>query len=272
MKSILQKANEPLYNYEPYFNRRDGQPSWQWKFLGATDKYKGRVALGGNRIGKSDQGAFEVTLAALGLHPHKNFPQKGKAWIVGYNYNKTRDICLPKFEKFLPSYARENSHYNKQDKIWHVQTPDRDWIVQFKSADAGRRAFDSEEIDFIWFDEEMPEEIFTECMMRLIDRKGIWCMTATPVLGTAWLKAKSEEKGVFCTTGAMRDNPYLPEEEISIAEENMTEDEKLVRIEGQYIIFGGKPVFDLAHLRSLLDGLNKGDHPVGVQGALGEAA
>ena len=98
-------------------------------------------------------------------------------------------------------------------------------------------------------------------------------MTATPMLGTAWLKAKSEEEKVFTTFGASWDNPYLPMEEIEIAASNLTEEERLVRIEGNYIIFGGKPVFDVMSLTKYLSGLHDRDiHPLGIKGTLTEAA
>ena len=95
-------------------------------------------------------------------------------------------------------------------------------------------------------------------------------MTATPVLGTAWLKAKTEDKkNIFTTFGAMWDNPYLPEQEIAERSADMTEEERLVRIEGKYLIFGGRPVFDVLGLTGLLDELkDRIKHPLGISGIL----
>lgn len=272
-QEVLQRSKQFFYQYEPYFNRTDGKPGWQWEFLTAADSYGGRIAIGGNRIGKSDQGAYESWLAIANKHPCRQFPAEGKGWIVGLNFNMVRDINLPKFEKFMPSNYEAMSTFNKQDKIWWVNGEGRSWKIQFKSADSGRRIFQADDVDWIWFDEEMPEEVFNECMMRLIDRKGIWWMTATPILGTAWLKAKTEEDDVFTTTGAMWDNPYLPIDEIKKKSANLPEEERLVRIEGKYIMFGGKPVFDVMHLQSLMEELKNGEkHPIGVRGTLCEAA
>lgn len=269
----LRRTKDPFYQYLPYNNRRDGKPSWQWRFLKAAPDYKGRIALGGNRIGKSMMGAFECWLAITGKHPYKKFPVNGKLWICASDFGKIRDINLPKFELFLPSNYKLGSYYSKQDKIWWVEGEGRSWKVQFKSAESGRRAFEGDDIDIMWFDEEMPQEIYTECMMRLIDRSGIWFMTATPVLGTAWLKAKTEEEAVFDTYGAMWDNPYLLEEEIRLAAAEMTDEEKLVRIEGKYIIFGGRPVFDVLSLTNFLTELkNRDKHPLGLRGFLTEEA
>jgi phage terminase large subunit-like protein len=230
--------------------------------MAAAEEYSGRVALGANRIGKSDQGAYECILAITGKHPYRAFPARGRLWIVGLDYNMVRDINLPKFNKLLPRNYEIHSTYNKSDKIWWIQGEGREWKVQFKSSDSGREKFQGDEIDAIWFDEEPAKtDIFSECMMRLVDRAGIWWMTATPVNGSAWLKALSEREDVFCTSGAMWDNPYLPEEEVEKAAAELDEEERLVRIEGQYIVFGGSPVFKISILTHMIDGL-KADTPI----------
>jgi phage terminase large subunit-like protein len=216
-------------------------------------------------------GAYECWLAITGKHPYRKFPANGKMWICATSFEKTQNINLPKFELFMPSSYKPQSRYNKQEKIWWIVGEDREWKVQFKSADARRRAFEGDDIDCMWFDEEMPEDIYSECMMRLIDRRGIWWMTATPMLGTAWLKRKTEDPKVFDTYGASWDNPYLPIEEIEAASANLTEEERLVRVEGKYIIFGGKPVFDVLSMTNYLSEL-KDKHPLGIRGSLCEAA
>ena len=245
LQTILARAKEPLYQYEPYYNRRDGKPGWQWKFLEAASKYKGRVALGGNRIGKSDQGAYEACLAITGKHPYKEFPAEGIGWIVGLDNKMMDRVDQPKFEKFLPQHYRK--HYDKRKNIWYCEGDNRYWEVEFKSTEMGASKFQGAEIDWVWFDEEPKKtEIFTECMTRLIDRRGIWWMTATPILGTAWLKALAEREDIYSNLLepiSMWDNPYLPEEEVRGKLADYTEDEALVRIEGQYICFGGRPVF-----------------------------
>lgn len=196
-------------------------------------------------------GAYEVCLAITGKHPYRQYPKEGLCWVVGLDFNMVRDIDLPKFEKFLPKQF--DSGFSKADRIWECEGEGRHWRVQFKSSDSGRAKFQGAKVDCIWFDEEPDKiEIFNECMMRLIDRRGVWWMTATPILGSAWLKALSEQDDVYMTTGTMWDNPYLPEAEIRREAEKLPEEERLVRIEGQYIVFGGRPVF-----RSYIQALNQ---------------
>jgi phage terminase large subunit-like protein len=231
--------------------------------LEEANNFKGRIALGGNRIGKSDQGAYECVLAVTGKHPFRKYPAQGKGWIVGLDYNMVRDINLPKFNKFLPRNYEISSEFSKADNIWWIRGEGREWKVQFKSSDSGRDKFQGDELDWIWFDEEPKKtDIFNECMMRLVDRAGIWWMTATPVNGTAWLKAQTEKTDTIYTTyGAMWDNPYLPLEEVESAASELSEEERLVRIEGQYVVFGGSPVFNIRLLTGMINAL-RSDEPV----------
>ena len=254
-QQILERSRELFSQYEPYFNRRDGKPGWQWEFLAAANDYKGRIAVGANRIGKSDEGAYECVLEVTGKHPYRKFPRSGKLWIVGLEYNMVSDVNLPKFNKLLPrNFTIPGvSIFNKSDNIWHIKGEGRDWIVQFKSSDSGREKFQGEAVDAIWFDEEPSKtDIFNECMRGLVDRAGIWWMTATPIRGTAWLKNQMEKDSVFVTTGTMWDNPYIPFEEVEKYAADLPEDERDVRIEGKYIVFGGNPVFNIRILNAML--------------------
>src|SRR6056297_574589 len=54
---ILTRAKEPYYKMVPYRNRSDNGPSWQYDILWEAPNWKGRVACGANRIGKSQFGA-----------------------------------------------------------------------------------------------------------------------------------------------------------------------------------------------------------------------
>ena len=252
IREVLRRASEPYYQHSPYFNRSDNLPSWQWRFLLAASSYKGRVAMGANRIGKSEQGAYEAALAVTGQHPLREFPPNGIGWIIGLDNPMIRDIDRPIFEKFLPS--RFKTKFYKQDNLWHCKGDNREWKIVFKSTEKGPDKFQGAQIDFAWYDEEPKKtEIFNEVETRLIDRSGVWWLTATPVRGTKWLKDLSERPDVYSTFAGMRDNPYLPIDEVEALAKRLPDDERMVRIEGAYIIFGGRPVFDRGMLMELME-------------------
>ncbi len=213
----------------------------------AAGDYSGRVALGGNRIGKTKSGAYECMLAITNEHPCRNYPTSGMGWIVGIDYKKILDPDLPMFNEFMPKHIKSENCQSKfyvKDMMWLIETPNGEWKVFLKSSEASVDSFSASKLDWIWFDEEPKKNaIFNECMMRLIDNRGVWWMTATPILGTIWLKKLSEREDVYSCTGGMMDNPYLPLEKVEEEAAKLSEEERDVRIYGKYVLFGGNPVF-----------------------------
>src|SRR5262249_30138481 len=53
----------------------------------------------------------------------------------------------------------------------------------FKSYDQGRTKWQAETLDFVWFDEEPPMDLYTEGLTRTNATQGIVWLTFTPLLG-----------------------------------------------------------------------------------------
>jgi len=264
---LVERSKEFLYQYEPYFNRSDGKPSWQWKFLAAAATYRGRVAVGANQIGKTLQGAYESVLAITNQHPFRQFPKTGRGWIVGLDNKMVARNDLPDFNRFLPE--RYRTRFDGSKNIWYCdsESEDRHWIVEFLSTEMGEDKFQGAKVDWIWFDEEPKRTaIFNECMIRLIAKAGVWWMTATPIRGTAWLKQLIERDDIFDISAGLYDNPYISVNEIDNLKAEYTEDEIDTRIYGRYVVFGGNPVFSGLSRKVLVGMIDrlKDDIPVSV--------
>lgn len=266
IQEILSRSKEPYYRFEPYYKRSNGEPSWQWDFLLHANSY-GRVALGANRIGKSEMGAYECVLAILGEHPIRKYPDEGIGWIIGLDNNMLRDVDRPIFERYIPEWVKAKSKYYKQDNLWVIETDKRFWRINFKSTEMEIGKFAGAKIDFAWVDEEPKRiEIFAEIEARLVDKGGNWWMTATPMRGTKWLKELSERTSVYSTFAGMRENPYLPEEFVEQFASQLSDEERDVRVEGKYIIWGGKPIFNRNKLQEMSDRIQA--ESMGIQGIL----
>jgi phage terminase large subunit-like protein len=93
----------------------------------------------------------------------------------------------------------------------------------FKSCDQGREKFQGSSLDFVWFDEEPPRDIYEECMMRVIDKQGEIFGTMTPLKGMTfiydeiYLNRKNNPE-VWCEFMSWEDNPYLSKREIKLLE------------------------------------------------------
>lgn len=242
---ILTRAKEPYYKWTPYRNRSDGSPSWQSRIIYHTGKQKGCIACGANRIGKTETGAFISAMIITGEHPTYKSPDKGRMFVVGLDAKSIASVVRPKFEMFIPQRFKDGGRYHGKNDMWLLKSGDREWEVWFKTVEAGRAKFQGDKIDFAWIDEEPTrDDVWPELEMRMTDKQAIFMLTATPVEGTKWLKDMLNRPDVYSTMAGMRENPYIPMNEIDRLCRQLTEDERAVRIEGKYVTFSGRPVFD----------------------------
>lgn len=163
--------------------------------------YKERLFLAANRVGKSQAGAYEVACHATGIYPHwwegRRFESPTSGWIAGSTTATTRDapqkeLLGPPGEIGTGMIAREliikttakHGTPNAVDEVWvrHVPTGGTSRIG-FKSYDQKRRAFEGTAKDYIWFDEEPPEDVYNEGLLRTMTTKGIMLSTLTPMQG-----------------------------------------------------------------------------------------
>jgi phage terminase large subunit-like protein len=55
--------------------------------------------------------------------------------------------------------------------------------LSFKSYERGREKWQGETLDMVWFDEEPPEDIYSEGLARISAKRGMVFMTFTPLMG-----------------------------------------------------------------------------------------
>lgn len=171
------------------------------EFFAEGNKRRERAAMAGNRVGKSEGiGAYEVTLHLTGLYPDwwpgKRFNKPVNILCGGDTATTTRDIIVAKL--IGPAEARGTGMVPKETlgriapaagipggvdyaKVKHITGG---WsTVQFRSYDQGREAWQGTERDVIWEDEEPPQAVHTEAVMRTMTTKGIVICTFTPLNG-----------------------------------------------------------------------------------------
>lgn len=122
----------------------------------------------------------------------------------------------------------------------------------FKSADQGREKFQGASLDFVWFDEEPPEDVYRECQMRVLDKKGDIFGTMTPLKGQTWVYDeiylnKGQSPEVWYEQMEWADNPYLDEKEVEMLSNSLSDDVKDSRRYGRFKTYNGLvyPEFDV---------------------------
>jgi len=216
-------------------------------------KKKNRWVFGGNRSGKTECGAVETVWLARGIHPYKeNKPIS--CWVVSLSKQVQRDVAQNKI-----------LHYLRKDWIESVvMTSGRadsadngiiDFIlvknvfgslskIGFKSCDQGREKFQGSSLDFVWFDEEPPHDIYEECRMRVLDRKGEVFGTMTPLKGLTWVYNEiylniNNNDNVWHIEMEWADNPFLDKYEIEEMSKSMSAEELESRRYGKFMQCGG---------------------------------
>lgn len=217
------------------------------------------VWFAGNRGGKTTGGGAQSAQLMLGTHPvfspkseycpsgNGRVPVPNHGWVVSLDFAGVRDITWPELLRWLP-----------RDSIKEIRMADRIIILKngstagFKSTDSGREKFQGTSRNWIWIDEEPPEDIWTECKMRIMDCDGIMYLTMTPVDGMTWVydglyQQKNNPKlDIGVIVSSVFDNPYLNKSVVEEIGQGLTEQEKQIRFYGRFVQLAGLiyPTYD----------------------------
>ena len=215
---------------------------------------RNRWVFGGNRSGKTECGAVETVWLARGIHPFKENRSGLDGWVVSLTREVQRDVAQAKILKYLsPRYIEEivmvsgkkgAPEYGVIDHIVVRNALGGLSKIGFKSCDQGREKFQGASLDFVWFDEEPPEDIYAECRMRVFDKKGMIFGTMTPLKGLTWVYDEIEmnvrnNPEVWTVHMEWKDNPYLDENEIEAMLSVTSESEQESRRFGKFTVGEG---------------------------------
>lgn len=208
-----------------------------------------RLYIGGNRSGKTTGGIAEDLWWLSGRHPYRQVPNGGvRGRIVGVDFlNGIEKILKPEFMRWCPvADLRGGSWsdaYNTQERTLHFENGS---FVEFMSYDQDVDKFAGTSRHFVHFDEEPPQDIYIECVARLVDTAGSWWMTLTPVMGMQWMYddiyipgKNNPDSHISVVEVEMWENPHLPPEEIKSFLESLPEEDRDARVKGKFTRRGG---------------------------------
>lgn len=214
------------------------------------------LLFGGNRSGKTTPVSKKVLKQGLS--------RKMKIWVAGETFSDSVAIQQKKISELVPrrrvkygSYDDINGYTNRKLLL------DNGTLYTFKSYDQGRTAFQSDDIDLIWCDEEPPLDIIKEMRMRLVDRNGKLIISMTSLKGitdliadlyedcdvteTRYAPLVDKELPVRATKGSVAifflwttDNKYIDQDRLMSEVELMSEQDILSRVYGMPTNLAGK--------------------------------
>ena len=210
---------------------------------------KNRWVFGGNRSGKTECGAVESVYMARGIHPYRENKDNVFGWVVSLSWQVQRDVAQSKILSYInPSWIedvtmlsgkKESLKYGVIDQIRIKNVFGGTSVIGFKSCDQGREKFQGSSLDFVWFDEEPPEDIYDECRMRVLDKCGDIFGTMTPLKGLTFVHDKiylntENNPEVWYEFMEWGDNPYLNKNEIDLLTKTLSDDQLSSRRYGRF--------------------------------------
>src|SRR6266702_3106816 len=185
-------ALDRLARYRPYEK--------QAAFHEAGAGQRERLFMAGNQLGKTTAGAAEVAFHATGLYPAwwqgRRFAGPTVGWAAGITAETTRDTVqrlllgrprganlglVP--DRLVEKVASVYTMAGATDTVMVRHVTGGLSVLAFKSYEKGRAKWQGESLDYVWFDEEPPQDVYSEGLTRISATGGIVFMTFTPLLG-----------------------------------------------------------------------------------------
>ena len=174
----------------------------QLEFHAAGMKARSRMLSAGNQLGKTYAGASETAMHLTGEYPPwwvgKRFSGPIVAWASGETGEATRDTVqryllgapkqlgtgmIPK-RCLVPSMSGITGGIaGLYDFIYVRHITGGLSMLKFRFYSQERRKWQGASVDWVWFDEEPPLEIYEEGLARTIATKGSTLLTFTPLMG-----------------------------------------------------------------------------------------
>ena len=169
------RTENALAYYRPYAKQRE--------FRAAGAGARERLLMAGNQLGKTLAGGFEAAMHATGRYPDwwqgRRFDKPTIAWVAGVTGETTRDnpqrILLGRSGQHGTGAIPKDAVANITPAGGVPQLVDSIEVrhvggatsrIGFKSYEQGREKWQGETLDWVWFDEEPPLDIYTEGLTR----------------------------------------------------------------------------------------------------------
>lgn len=246
-----------IETYRPY--------PFQKEFHKAGSEFQYRFLLAGQQIGKSVSNLCETTYHLTGLYPDWwegiRFERAVDWWLGGQSTKKVRDNLQKKLlgdhedpqslgtgwipRELIGRFTRMAGIPGSLDavKVKHVSGG---WSnLAFKTYEQKVEEWMGETMDGISLDEEPGQDIFSQCVIRTLRKKGPILITATPEKGmTEVVRMFMRDKlpGTWYAHASMDDAPHYTQEGIDLALSIIPAHEREMRRKG-LPVFGTGLVF-----------------------------
>ena len=262
LRSLVQPsiAGNALHFYRPYPKQAEFHAS------GGPVAVRERLLISGNQIGKTWSAGFEYAMHLTGRYPDwwqgAVFDEPVIGWAASETSQSTRDTvqrillgqpgawgtgAIPK-QSIADIKRATHGVADAVETILVKHISGGTSRITIKTYDQGRERWQGETLDFVWFDEEPPEDIYFEGLTRTNARGGIVTLTFTPLKGMSNVVRRflgEKPAGSAVTKMTIEDAlHYTPEQRAAIIE-TYPAHEREARINGTPTLGSGR-IFPVA--------------------------
>ncbi|MHB8483942.1 MAG: terminase large subunit domain-containing protein, partial [Nitrospiria bacterium] len=211
-------------------------------FFAAGKIFRERALEAANRVGKTTCGAYEVALHATGLYPDwwpgRRFDCPVNVWVAGDTALTVKEILQVELlgmpgeigSGMIPEHLIVGNPPRKPGVPEGIETVRVQHAsggishVTFKSYEMGRKGYQGTSRHIVWFDEEPPDDIYTEAITRTAivpgcKEGGMIMLTYTPLSGLSKVvmryspsgKAEADKMDRYLIHIEWEDVPHLDE-------------------------------------------------------------
>lgn len=209
------RRTNALASYRPYSKQREYHAKTEREVL----------FMAGNQLGKTVAGAAEMAMHLTGRYPEwwagHRFTRPITALAGSESYELTRDgvqrllIGPPANEEewgtgYIPAATiigktRRMGVSNALDSVTVRHVSGGNSSLLFKAYEQGRGKWQANTVDYVWFDEEPPEDVYFEGITRTNATRGLIRVTFTPLKGMSsvvarYLMEQSPDRAVVTMT------------------------------------------------------------------------
>ncbi len=241
-----------IADYHPYTKQQE------FHTFGRTARE--RLFRAGNQLGKTIAGGAEAAYHATGEYPEwwqgRQIGQPNSGWVGGPSGELVRDGAqrvllgnagewgtgmIPKAS--IVDINRAQGIRDMVDTVTVRHINGGTSRIKFKTYDQGRQRWQAETLNWLWFDEEPPLDLYIEGLSRTNATGGFVWLTFTPLLGVSdvvmrFLKEKSPDRADTVMT--IEDAEHIPAAERQRIIDSYPAHEREARTRGVPILGSGR--------------------------------
>lgn len=204
-----------------------------------------RLLTAGNGSGKTLSIIMELIWTHLKIHPYRDCSNVQHSWVITPGFEKVEDYCQ-ELKRWCPPSQLPEFDRMGTSSIRRLRWKNGD-MTTFHSIDSDFARFEGTNFHKLFIDEPCPRGIYVAAMRGLRNSEDwsvVWAMTPISepwIYEDLYLPAISgRNKDIAVFTGTSYDNPHLSRSFLKSFEEQLSEEERRMRILGEFSVLQGR--------------------------------